>query len=100
MSATEQRRGDYANDLGPAHGTRYPCPVDNCDWYLDSPPVDPRITGSTLADVFGFGTFAVHAVNSRAQEVEREIAKHLAGHEVIEWVRTVERLRTAAGEKK
>lgn len=100
MSVTEPHRGDYAHDPGPAHGTRYACPVDDCDWYLDEAPVDERLGMGTLADVFGFGVIAAHALNERARTVEAELNAHLDSHTVLEWVRTVERLRTAAGEKR
>lgn len=73
--------------------TVYRCPVDDCGWVHVEPPIDPRISGATLAGVFGPNIMLAHAQNSRAEKIERVLQDHLRTHTVAEWVATVTRLQ-------
>jgi hypothetical protein len=63
----------------------YPCPLPSCPWVLAGDPPGPAESPLALADIFGPGVFAAHALNTRLQRTERELADHLAGHTVQEF---------------
>ena len=66
------------------------CPVLDCPWTLDATPAVPL---EALASVFGLGTMAATAAYEHAHVVERTLNSHLRGHSVVDFARTIGRLR-------
>lgn len=68
---------------------RINCPL--CDWHLDPEP--PDFGAGMLADVFGLGVMQNIAWQRHHEDVERQLREHLAGHDLVEWVRKVAELQ-------
>lgn len=74
------------------------CPVDGCDWQLDLPDMPSRMESvREAARVTASLDDAVrkHVLTS-AQATEEVIREHLETHDVIDFVRTIHRLRQQA----
>lgn len=83
-------------DTTPVAGTtRYLCPLPDCGWYHDSPPLG-------LADVSGLrpapgavgiqgisGSIAEQALQRRMQSVEAAVRGHLESHLLEDWARAL-----------
>lgn len=68
------------------------CPL--CEWLYEVPRLNPVATHpSTLASVFGPGTFAVHAINSHNERVERALEEHFKVHTTAQWLAKVTQLQ-------
>lgn len=67
------------------------CPVDECTWSTTNKP--PALEPTALAEVFGLGVISAVARSEYHQELEARIDAHLQKHTVLEWTKTVMRLR-------
>lgn len=90
---SEDRMTDAGRHKLEAGTSIYHCPVDGCGWTHIVPPLDPRINGNTLAGAFGPGVMAQVAANQRAEKIERALRDHLKSHDVLDYVRTIQRLK-------
>lgn len=66
------------------------CPVLDCDWKLDTTP--PQVDALTLAGVFGPGVMASVAATQHAHSVEQDLERHLKGHSLVDFLRTIRSL--------
>jgi hypothetical protein len=78
--------------------TRYvlECPLDECDWKLDTTPPDVPMTA--LGTIFGVGTLAAAAQFQHRSTLEAEIETHLRQHPLLDFIRTVGRQRERIAE--
>ncbi len=72
---------------------RYRCVVDGCGWALNA-------VGSGLPDgrvqVAPESTLLETVARAQSRAVDRELRAHLEGHDVVEFVATISRLRALA----
>lgn len=80
---------------------RYDCPVDGCGWHHDGDwaNMPPRLLvrqelspGETLDLVL------TQAAREAAAAVDAVLREHLESHDVVDWLRTVQRLRMELGQ--
>lgn len=80
-------------------GTYLVCDVDGCDWRLNTDqPGGARwvFYGPTREDFDD----AVHRYTLvHAEEVERTLREHLESHDVVDFMRTIKRLKTELAER-
>lgn len=67
------------------------CLVDGCELAWDTTP--PALDQNTLVAVFGAGVMTSVALNAHCQEVEELLDRHLRTHSVVDWAKTVSRLK-------
>jgi hypothetical protein len=68
--------------------TRYECPIESCEWVIDSPGPDPFAgRGATIEEA------AADALRIHFTEAEPVLREHLESHTLLEWVQEVMRLR-------
>lgn len=75
----------------PAGSTLYHCPLSACDWTHAELPMTAGELAASLAEP------VLDVAVRRALAVEDEVAAHLAGHSLLEWVTEIGRLRGALG---
>jgi len=71
----------------PAGTALYRCPLSACDWTHAELPMT---TGELMASL---AVPVLDVAVRRARAVENEVAAHLAGHSLLEWVQEIGRLR-------
>lgn len=79
--------------------TRHSCPVDECGWFHDEPLLvvgADVLAGSVWVRRLG----AAIAANDRAQRIEKALREHFDEHSVLEWLRTIVRLRAELAKAK
>lgn len=72
-------------------GTHFPCPLEDCEWMLFVPELD--VDDTALAGVFGMGIMASVAAMRQAESTELQLERHLLGHTIQDWARTVASLK-------
>ena len=75
----------------PAETTVYDCPLSTCDWAYAELPMTANELASSLAEP------VLDVAMRRALTVEGEVAAHLAGHPLLEWVQEIGLLRGELG---
>jgi len=83
--AIDQHVAHLAGAFSP--GGHYACPVESCDVAWDV----PEITVTSALDASGRHTAVYTGVQN--VEVEREVRAHLEGHDVEDWLFTVQHIR-------
>jgi hypothetical protein len=72
-------------------GDELHCVVDGCQWTFRLEP--PNVGDPTLATVFGIGLMASTAASQFAQHVETVLENHYECHSVVDYLKTITRLR-------
>lgn len=76
--------------------SRIGCTVDGCEWFYDDAGPDPRaswtVSGATLDDCIN------QLSRQHYQAIENILAEHLAAHEPVEYLRTIQRLNARVAE--
>ena len=70
----------------------FKCVVDDCPWELEDR--HPEVSMDALATVFGRGVMSSIARDQHHRQIEEATDAHLKTHSVLEWARTVSRLRS------
>lgn len=84
--------GPAATEPGPPNGSRYPCVISTCDWYLDVPP-PPTVAPETLEDIFGHNVMSNLALNTYRADIERDLIRHYRTHQSRDYVVEITQLR-------
>ncbi len=71
--------------------SRMSCTVDGCDWFHDDAGPDPHLALPTTEHIR-------HVMLLHYRGVEAVLAEHLATHEPIEYLRTIQRLNSRVAE--
>lgn len=76
--------------------TRISCTVDDCGWYFDD--AGPRVLGSYRVEGRDLDDCINKISRLHRQGVEAKLAEHMATHEPIEYLRTIQRLNARVAE--
>jgi hypothetical protein len=80
--------------------TRYDCPVDGCDWHYDGDPSNTPPHRQTQQELSPKETtrdiMLTQAAREVAVAVDAALREHLESHDVVDWLRTIRRLKMKA----
>lgn len=71
----------------------WPCPVEGCDWKFKAEPVERERYVIEDPTSKGVADAVADASRRRAAEIDQELRAHLESHDVLDFVRTIARLK-------